>query len=196
MNAKITVTIKGDDSIDAEISEIVPKIKETDTKTKIAQETHMHVEDATTGSIIIHLSPLTDTAIERFLRHDGRVVQDMLKDLLLKARIQDISKLNKEPEIFVKIRKKEQSQEEKGTCMNQFLILNLVLHLHLECDRWNDSDTSYNVHERNLSLKYLRCCKHHILKKGYCYSFILMQSIFLNIILSCKIVDSDWLRDI
>ena len=117
-NAKITVAVKGDDSIDAEISDLVPKIKETDTKTNIVQETHMHVEDATNGSIIIHLSPLTDTAIERFLSPDGRVVQDMLKDLLLKARIQDISKLNKEPEISVKIRKKEQSQEEKG--MNQF----------------------------------------------------------------------------
>ena len=154
----------------------------------------MHVEDATTGSIIIHLSPLTDTAIERFLRHDGRVVQDMLKDLLLRARIQDISMLKKEPEISVKIRKKEQSQEEKG--MNQYLILNLVLHLHLEVDRWDYSDTFNNVHEGNLPLKYLRCCIHHISTKGYCYSFIFMQSIFLNIILSCKIVDSDWLRDI
>ena len=48
-NAKITVTIKGDDNIDAEISDlIVPKIKETDTKTKtktkIVQETYLYVE--------------------------------------------------------------------------------------------------------------------------------------------------------
>ena len=43
-NAKITVTVKGDDSIDAEISDLVPKIKETDTKTQIVQETHIHVQ--------------------------------------------------------------------------------------------------------------------------------------------------------
>ena len=162
MNAKITVTIKGDDSIDAGISEIVPKIKETDTKTKIAQETHMHVEDATTGSIIIHLSPLTDTAIERFLRHDGRVVQDMLKDLLLRARIQDISMLKKEPEISVKIRKKEQSQEEKGTCMNQFLIFYIYI--------WNVTGGMTVIHlimcmKEIYLFKCFRCCKHHISTK-------------------------------
>ena len=39
---------------------------------------------------------MTDTAIQRFLRHDGRVVQDLLKELLLKARMQDISKVNGE----------------------------------------------------------------------------------------------------
>ena len=176
-NAKLTVTIKGDDSIYAEISDlVVPKIKETETKTNIVQETHMHVEGATTGSIIIHLCPLTDTAIERFFRHDGRVVQNMLKDLLLTARLQDILKINKEPEVSVKIRKKEQSQEEKGmiNILFDIYIWNVCLFIHWII-RLDDSDTSNNVIEGKslckFTFKVLSMLQTSYLNKGYSVSY-------------------------
>lgn len=121
--AELTVTIKGDLSTDPKLNDIVPNAKNPDNRCEVAQMTHMDMKDVTTGSIVIHLCPLTDTAIGRFFSRDGRVVEEMLKELLMTARLQEVPKV--ETEVSVKIRQKESSSEEKG--LNKFSILQFDL---------------------------------------------------------------------
>ena len=112
------MTIRGDGRTDVELNDIVPNAQNPDNRCEVAQITHMDMKDVTTGSIVIHLCPLTDTAIARFFSCDGRVVEEMLKELLMSAKLQKVPKV--ETEVSVKIRQKESSSEEKG--LNKFSI--------------------------------------------------------------------------
>lgn len=86
----------------------------------VTQSTHMAIKDATSGSIIIHLCPLTDNAVYRFLSKDGSLVHDMVEKLFISAGLHELLQKRKELEIKVKISEKESTPEEKG---NYFLSL-------------------------------------------------------------------------
>lgn len=84
-------------------------------KIEVLQETCMAIPWATNGSIVIHLCPLTDNAVHRFLSKDGTVVQNMVEMLFTIAELQNLLREKEEIEIVVKIREKESAAEEKGT---------------------------------------------------------------------------------
>lgn len=98
-----------------DLSEKVVKVINHDPNARIecAQISHMAIEDAKNGSIIIHLSPLTDNAVHRFLSKDGTVVQDMVEKLFTSAGLHNLLKKREEIEIIVKISEKS-TAEEKG----------------------------------------------------------------------------------
>lgn len=89
-------------------------------KIEVLQNTHMAIEHATKGSIVIHLCPLTDNAVYRFFSKDGSLVQNMVEKLFISAGLHELLQKRKELEIKVKISKKEPTPEEKG---NFFLFL-------------------------------------------------------------------------
>lgn len=100
---------------DSEIDKVVRVIKnDPRMKIEVVDITHMAVKEATTGSVIIHLSPLTDTALHRFLGKDGRIVQSMVEKLLANVKLDKLLKPEKEFEVTVKISRKELSPEDKG----------------------------------------------------------------------------------
>lgn len=98
-----------------DLSEKVVKVINHDPNARIecAQISHMAIEDAKNGSIIIHLSPLTDNAVHRFLSKDGTVVQDMVEKLFTSAGLHNLLKKREEIEIIVKISEKKSTAEEK-----------------------------------------------------------------------------------
>jgi hypothetical protein len=100
---------------DSEINKIVTVINSNpDVKIQVVNDAHMAVNGASTGSVILHLSPLTDTALHRFLSKDGRIVQSMVEKLLSTAGLHKLLKERKEFEVTVKINVEELSPEDKG----------------------------------------------------------------------------------
>lgn len=108
--------IEEKDNPDSNIKRVV-KVINTDSSLKIevAQDTHMEVKEATTGSIVIHLCPLTDNAVHRFLGKDGSIIQNMIEKLFTSAGLDKLLKKRRELEIVVKVIKKDPSPDEKGT---------------------------------------------------------------------------------
>lgn len=98
-----------------DLSERVVQVINHDPNTRIecVQISHMAIKDATSGCIIIHLSPLTDNAVHRFLRKDGTVVQDMVEKLFTSVGLHSLLKKREEIEIIVKISEKKSTAEEK-----------------------------------------------------------------------------------
>lgn len=112
----LKMIIEEKDNPDSNIKGIV-KIINSDPRFKIevVQDTHMAIKEATTGSIVIHLCPLTDNAVYRFLGKDGSVIQNMIEKLFTSAGLHELLKKRRELEIVVKVIKKEPSPDEKGT---------------------------------------------------------------------------------
>lgn len=98
-----------------DFSERVVRVINHDPNTRIecVQISHMELKHATTGSIVIHLCPLTDSAVHRFLKKDGTVVQDMVEKLFTSAGLHNLLKKREEIEIIVKVSVKESTAEEK-----------------------------------------------------------------------------------
>lgn len=112
----LKMIIEEKDNPDSNIKRVV-KVINTDSSLKIevAQDTHMEVKEATTGSIVIHLCPLTDNAVHRFLGKDGSIIQNMIEKLFTSAGLDKLLKKRRELEIVVKVIKKDPSPDEKGT---------------------------------------------------------------------------------
>lgn len=120
-NKKIKVIIEETNNPDSQIDRVV-RIINNDPRVRIevVQGTHMAVENVTNGSIVIHLCPLTDNAVYRFLSKDGSLVHAMVEKLFISAGLHELLQKRKELEIKVKISEKEPTPEEKG---NYFLSL-------------------------------------------------------------------------
>lgn len=99
-------------------------------KIEVLQETCMAIPWATNGSIVIHLCPLTDNAVHRFLSKDGTVVQNMVEMLFTIAELQNLLREKEEIEIVVKIREKESAAEEKGMVLYFYSFLSHLQFLH------------------------------------------------------------------
>lgn len=99
-------------------------------KIEVLQETCMAIPWATNGSIVIHLCPLTDNAVHRFLSKDGTVVQNMVEMLFTIAELQNLLREKEEIEIVVKIREKESASEEKGMVLYFYSFLSHLQFLH------------------------------------------------------------------
>lgn len=110
----LKMIIEEKDNPDSNIKRVV-KVINTDSSLKIevAQDTHMEVKEATTGSIVIHLCPLTDNAVHRFLGKDGSIIQNMIEKLFTSAGLDKLLKKRRELEIVVKVIKKDPSPDEK-----------------------------------------------------------------------------------
>lgn len=114
MDLKLVIEEK--DNPDSNIKGIVKVINsDPSLKIVIVEDTHMVVKEATTGSIIIHLCPLTDNAVHRFLGKDGSIIQNMIEKLFTSAGLDKLLKKRRELEIVVKVIKKDPSPDEKGT---------------------------------------------------------------------------------
>lgn len=120
-NREIKVIIEETNNPDSQIDRVV-RIINNDPRVRIevVQGTHMAVENVTNGSIVIHLCPLTDNAVYRFLSKDGSLVHAMVEKLFISAGLHELLQKRKELEIKVKISEKEPTPEEKG---NYFLSL-------------------------------------------------------------------------
>lgn len=127
----LKMIIEEKDNPDSNIKRVV-KVINTDSSLKIevAQDTHMEVKEATTGSIVIHLCPLTDNAVHRFLSKDGSLVQNMVEMLFATAELQNLLREREEIEIIVKIREKESAAEEKGMVLYFYSFLSHLQFLH------------------------------------------------------------------
>lgn len=127
----LKMIIEEKDNPDSNIKRVV-KVINTDSSLKIevAQDTHMEVKEATTGSIVIHLCPLTENAVHRFLSKDGSLVQNMVKMLFTTAELQNLLREREEIEIIVKIREKESAAEEKGMVLYFYSFLSHLQFLH------------------------------------------------------------------
>lgn len=113
-NSKLKVTIEEKNNPDSEIDRVVTFINnDPRMKIEVLQNTHMAIEHATKGSIVIHLCPLTDNAVYRFFSKDGSLVQNMVEKLFISAGLHELLQKRKELEIKVKISKKEPTPEEK-----------------------------------------------------------------------------------
>lgn len=112
-----------------DLSERVVQVINHDPNTRIecVQISHMAIKDATSGCIIIHLSPLTDNAVHRFLRKDGTVVQDMVEKLFTSVGLHSLLKKREEIEIIVKISEKKSTAEEKGRALYFYRFLSHLL---------------------------------------------------------------------
>lgn len=107
--------IQENDNPNSKINTVVSTVTNNlDVKIDVVRMAHMAIKDATSGSIIIHLCPLTDTAIKRFFTADGKIVQTMLEKILVSAGMPDLLQKKEEFEIAVKISKKDPSHDEKG----------------------------------------------------------------------------------
>lgn len=115
-NRKIKVIIEETNNPDSQIDRVV-RIINNDPRVRIevVQGTHMAVENVTNGSIVIHLCPLTDNAVHRFLGKDGSIIQNMIEKLFTSAGLDKLLKKRRELEIVVKVIKKDPSPDEKGT---------------------------------------------------------------------------------
>lgn len=120
-NREIKVIIEETNNPDSQIDRVV-RIINNDPRVRIevVQGTHMAVKNVTNGSIVIHLCPLTDNAVYRFLSKDGSLVHAMVEKLFISAGLHELLQKRKELEIKVKISEKEPTPEEKG---NYFLSL-------------------------------------------------------------------------
>lgn len=122
-----------------DFSERVVRVINHDPNTRIecVQISHMELKHATTGSIVIHLCPLTDSAVHRFLKKDGTVVQDMVEKLFTSAGLHNLLKKREEIEIIVKVSVKESTAEEKGRVLYFYSFLShlqFLYHLKLIID--------------------------------------------------------------
>lgn len=112
---ELTMLIQENDNPNSKINTVVSTVTNNlDVKIDVVRMAHMAIKDATSGSIIIHLCPLTDTAIKRFFTADGKIVQTMLEKILVSAGMPDLLQKKEEFEIAVKISKKDPSHDEKG----------------------------------------------------------------------------------
>lgn len=112
----IKMIIEEKDDPDSNIKGIVQVINsDPSLKIVVVEDTHMVVKEATTGSIVIHLCPLTDNAVHRFLGKDGSIIQNMIEKLFTSAGLVKLLKKRRELEIVVKVIKKDPSPDEKGT---------------------------------------------------------------------------------
>lgn len=112
----LKMIIEEKDNPNSNINRIV-KVINSDPRIKIevVQDTHMTIKEATTGSIVIHLCPLTDNAVHRFLGKDGSIIQNMIEKLFTSAGLDKLLKKRRELEIVVKVIEKDPSPDEKGT---------------------------------------------------------------------------------
>lgn len=113
-NREIKVIIEETNNPDSQIDRVV-RIINNDPRVRIevVQGTHMAVKNVTNGSIVIHLCPLTDNAVYRFLSKDGSLVHAMVEKLFISAGLHELLQKRKELEIKVKISEKEPTPEEK-----------------------------------------------------------------------------------
>ncbi|XP_061164136.1 uncharacterized protein LOC133173197 [Saccostrea echinata] len=73
------------DPVSQELIQVVTVINENpNVKIQVTEQTHMAVKNATSGSIIIHLRPLTDAAIGDFLAEGGAKIQSVVESLLMR----------------------------------------------------------------------------------------------------------------
>eukprot|EP00105_Crassostrea_gigas_P003583 XP_011416486.1 PREDICTED: uncharacterized protein LOC105320306 [Crassostrea gigas] len=113
-NMDIKMIIEEKDNPDSNIKGIVQVINsDPSLKIVVVEDTHMVVKEATTGSIIIHLCPLTDNAVHRFLGKDGSIIQNMIEKLFTSAGLDKLLKKRRELEIVVKVIEKDPSPDEK-----------------------------------------------------------------------------------
>lgn len=130
-NVDLEMRIEERDNPQSNIDRVVTVINNNPrVKIEVVQDTHMAVKKATTGSIVIHLCPLTDNAVHRFLSKDGSLVQNMVKMLFTTAELQNLLREREEIEIIVKIREKESAAEEKGMVLYFYSFLSHLQFLH------------------------------------------------------------------
>ncbi|XP_062600613.1 uncharacterized protein LOC134262252, partial [Saccostrea cucullata] len=76
---------------------------------QLTNETHMAVKNATSGSIIIHLRPLTDAAIDDFVAEGGARIQSVVESLLMRIGTEKLDGQT----LNVEVSRKDLNQEEK-----------------------------------------------------------------------------------
>lgn len=127
-NVNLEMRIEEKDNPESNIDRVVTVINnDPRVKIEVLQDTFMEIKEATNGSIVIHLCPLTDNAVHRFLSKDGTVVQNMVEMLFSTAELHNLLREREEIEIIVKIREKESAAEEKGMVLHFYSFLSHFL---------------------------------------------------------------------